>query len=188
MKRFSKTQKIFFAILILAALPLNIMAEVKDSTRVISPRKAFFVSMAFPGVGQMYLNRPLKAIGFASAEVFYIYKTIEYSRIYGYILETKKNVGIDNWNNMDEAEKREAVNRQAVVNMTDFSLEINSWRVREKRNKYAWWCAGVYFISILDAYVDAHLTNFPKNDVDVSAIADHESVGMNISFSIGKKK
>ena len=31
-----------------------------------------------------------------------------------------------------------------------------------KRNTYAWWIVGMYFYSILDAYVDAHLSTFPK--------------------------
>ena len=31
-----------------------------------------------------------------------------------------------------------------------------------KRNTYGWWVVGLYFYSILDAYVDAHLSSFPK--------------------------
>jgi len=31
-----------------------------------------------------------------------------------------------------------------------------------KRNTYAWWIAGLYVISILDAYIDAHLSTFPS--------------------------
>ena len=30
------------------------------------------------------------------------------------------------------------------------------------RNTYAWWIVGLYMMSILDAYVDAHLSTFPK--------------------------
>ncbi len=30
-----------------------------------------------------------------------------------------------------------------------------------KRNTYTWWAYGLYFLSILDAYVDAHLSTFP---------------------------
>ncbi len=37
-----------------------------------------------------------------------------------------------------------------------------------KRNTYAWWVLGLYFYGILDAYVDAHLSSFPKkyNNID----------------------
>ncbi|MFA4838471.1 MAG: DUF5683 domain-containing protein [Candidatus Neomarinimicrobiota bacterium] len=183
MKRFSKIQIVCVTILIFALRPLNMAAEEKDSTRVISPRKAFFISLAFPGAGQLYLRRPLKSVGFVSAETFYIYKTIEYHKIYQYVKDTKTAVGADVWNDLTEAEKK-----QTVKDSTGYSLTMGSWRVREKRNKYAWWCAGVYFFSILDAYVDAHLSGFPKDDIDVSAIADRESVGMNISFALDRKK
>ena len=30
-----------------------------------------------------------------------------------------------------------------------------------KRNTYAWWVVGLYIMSIVDAYVDAHLSTFP---------------------------
>ena len=30
-----------------------------------------------------------------------------------------------------------------------------------KRNTYAWWVIGLYIMSILDAYIDAHLSTFP---------------------------
>ena len=30
-----------------------------------------------------------------------------------------------------------------------------------KRNTYAWWVVGLYVMSILEAYVDAHLSTFP---------------------------
>ena len=29
------------------------------------------------------------------------------------------------------------------------------------RNTYAWWIAGIYIMSILDAYIDAQLSTFP---------------------------
>ncbi len=31
------------------------------------------------------------------------------------------------------------------------------------RNTYAWWIIGLYIMSIIDAYVDAHLSTFPTN-------------------------
>ena len=38
-----------------------------------------------------------------------------------------------------------------------------------KRNTYAWWIAGLYIMSILDAYIDAHLSTFP---VEVNKLKD----------------
>ena len=36
------------------------------------------------------------------------------------------------------------------------------------RNTYAWWIIGIYFWSILDAYVDAQLSTFPNKKIEVS--------------------
>ncbi len=38
-----------------------------------------------------------------------------------------------------------------------FNIEGNI----SKRNTYAWWVFGLWVLSMLDAYVDAHLTTFP---------------------------
>ena len=42
--------------------------------------------------------------------------------------------------------------------------KFNDYKKRDKlanRNTYAWWIAGLYIMSIIDAYVDAHLSTFP---------------------------
>jgi len=36
-------------------------------------------------------------------------------------------------------------------------------RYLEKRNKYAWWVFFVYLWSMIDGYVDAHLSSFPQD-------------------------
>ena len=38
-----------------------------------------------------------------------------------------------------------------------------------KRNTYAWWVLGLYIMSILDAYIDAHLSTFP---VEINKLKD----------------
>ena len=38
--------------------------------------------------------------------------------------------------------------------------------VIKMRNKFSWWFIGLYFINIIDAYVDAELSTFPKNNVN----------------------
>jgi len=32
------------------------------------------------------------------------------------------------------------------------------------RNTYVWWLFGIYILSIIDAYVEAHLSTFPKKN------------------------
>lgn len=181
-KRFHKILPIAFTIFTSIVLSVPLFAENRDSVRTVSPRKALLTALVFPGAGQIYIHRPLKAVVHASSEIFFICKTLEYNKIYGYVKETKNSVGIDKWNYMDEEAKK-----KAIFDSTGYMLKINSWRPREKRNKYSWWCAGIYLFSILDAYVDAHLMNFPKNDIEISTITDQNSIGLNISFLIRGK-
>lgn len=38
---------------------------------------------------------------------------------------------------------------------------------RDERNKYIWWGVGGWLLGALDAYVDAHLSLFPSEDLNV---------------------
>ena len=52
--------------------------------------------------------------------------------------------------------------------------KFNDYNKRNKlanRNTYAWWVAGLYIMSIVDAYVDAHLSTFPIK-VDSNSMKD----------------
>ena len=40
---------------------------------------------------------------------------------------------------------------------------LNNENNYSMRNTYAWWTFGLYIWSMLDAYVDAHLSSFPVN-------------------------
>ena len=50
----------------------------------------------------------------------------------------------------------------------EYSLKQN--RYLEKRNKYAWWVIFLYFYSMIDAMVDAHLS--PFDDIMSTSIED----------------
>ena len=50
----------------------------------------------------------------------------------------------------------------------EYSLRQN--RYLEKRNKYAWWVIFLYFYSMIDAMVDAHL--IPFDDIMSTSIED----------------
>ena len=45
-------------------------------------------------------------------------------------------------------------------NYDDGTYPLREHRYLEKRNKYAWWIIFLYFYSMLDAMVDAHLSPF----------------------------
>ena len=151
----------------------------KDSIRNISPRSALIKSAIIPGWGQLYVRKPLKAAIYVTLEAYHIYRMVEYNSIYQYIKDTKESIGVNAWNSLSESDKK-----NQVKSVTGYELEINSWRAREKRNKYAWWCAGIYFIGMLDAYVDAHLYNFPSEKIELVLDTQTMSVGLKFSCNI----
>jgi hypothetical protein len=53
-------------------------------------------------------------------------------------------------------------------NSEEYALRQN--RYLEKRNKYAWWVIFLYFYSMIDAMVDAHLS--PFDDIMSTSIDD----------------
>jgi len=151
----------------------------KDSVSFKSPKGALLRSAIIPGWGQLYVNKPVKSVLFISAEAFVINKAIYYSKIYGYIKNTKDALGVEVWGELDEKGRKEK-----VKDTTGYDLKINSWRPREKRNKYSWWCFGIYIIGMLDAYVDAHLLNFPDSNVEFASFLNRQGVTVVLSISI----
>ena len=67
-----------------------------------------------------------------------------------------------------------------VKSNSDKYTSTNDVFYRDERNKYLWWSAGAYLFGLLDAYVDAHLSGFPKNDILVTPIEK----GLEVKFSI----
>jgi|UPI00039E3FDC hypothetical protein len=134
-----------------------------DTVRLIEPRKALLYAAICPGLGQIYVKKPLKAALVISAEGYHFYQFARYKKIYNYVKDTQTQIGIDVWTGLSEAQKKDS-----VMHYTGYRLAINTWRAREKRNKYGWWCAAIYLIGILDAYVDAHLYYFPHSKVELS--------------------
>ena len=50
----------------------------------------------------------------------------------------------------------------AYLKKSEYSLESKVAR----RNTYSWWIFGLYVWGILDAYVDAHLSTFPTDEIN----------------------
>ncbi|MEE9466429.1 MAG: hypothetical protein V3W14_12750 [Candidatus Neomarinimicrobiota bacterium] len=55
------------------------------------------------------------------------------------------------------------VNRDRAKNYEPDVHPLPQYRYVEKRNKFAWWVVGTYFYGMVDAFVDAHLNNFPPD-------------------------
>ena len=122
--------------------------------------------MVIPGLGQFGNKKYIKAIVFASFDAWMISKAISY-----------KNKASDLKKQFD--------------NETDISLRnsyYNLYQVeKDNRNKFTWYAVITSFISMFDAYVDAHLSGFPsdkkQNDLSIDIVPIDEDGAM-ISLSL----
>lgn len=123
---------------------LNLAPADSSRTTLRSPTGALFRSVAFPGWGQFYNKKNLKA-----AIVF----LGEGSLIAGAVVE---------WRRMNEHKKI----FEALPDTNPLkTFEFNQFQYhQDNRNLFLWWTAGVIFISMWDAYADAHLSSFEKEE------------------------
>jgi len=131
-----------------------------------SPLGALLRSVTFPGGGQFYNRKYFKGIVVFGAETTFItLAAIEWSRM---------NTHKKNFQNPD---------------YPDRYWEFEQFQFYEdRRNLFLWITAGIVFLSMFDAYVDAHLYNFDREEVrDLSISLIPESNGgsnIRILFSI----
>jgi hypothetical protein len=129
--------------------------HLRDSTGMVdrSPTLTMFKSVAFPGWGQ-FCNRKYIKVGLVFAiESYFIYKAIDFA---GKASDWRKK-----WKDAPTELKNEY-----FAKYTDN---------RDKRNSNMWYTALIIFLSMFDAYVDAHLQNFPKD------IPDNENLSLSIT-------
>jgi len=169
-------KRIFLVAGLLIILKSNLQsASPADTLMKISPKGAFIRSAIIPGWGQVYNKKPVKGLVLLSAEGYFLYNFFYYNRIYDYVKTTKETLGIETWVGLTEEEKK-----AQVLAVTGYELTLNSWRPREKRNKYGWWSLGTYIFCLLDAVVDAHLINFPKGEIELGST----ETGLNLSVRV----
>jgi len=169
-------KRIFLVAGLLIILKSNLQsASPADTLMKISPKGAFIRSAIIPGWGQVYNKKPVKGLVLLSAEGYFLYNFFYYNRIYDYVKTTKETLGIETWVGLTEEEKK-----AQVLAVTGYELTLNSWRPREKRNKYGWWSLGTYIFCLLDAVVDAHLINFPKGEIELGST----EIGLNLSVRV----
>ncbi|MBN2282141.1 MAG: hypothetical protein JXQ65_16285 [Candidatus Marinimicrobia bacterium] len=160
-----------------------------DSNGAYSPKRAMIFSIMTPGLGQMYVRKPVKGLIYFAAEVYCVQQVLAFQKEYDDIVRPninrlKEKIGDEKWFAM-EPEARTAMLRDS----TDYNLKRNYWRPEEQRNKRIWWCAGVYIMAMLDCYVDAHLSDFPKGDLEFINDSQIKSNGIRFSIPIqGLKK
>ncbi|HVP07749.1 MAG TPA: DUF5683 domain-containing protein [Candidatus Acidoferrum sp.] len=123
-----------------------------------NPTVALFKSMLVPGLGQIGNHRYIKAGVIIGLESWLIGSAIHYGhKAHGF------------WNQYSAASGDTARNYF-------YSLYSSN---RDDRNKYTWFAAIATFVSMFDAYVDAHLSGAPTQDRNRKFAVEIVPVGNN---------
>lgn len=132
------------------------------------PMVAMFKSMVAPGWGQLGNKRYIKAFVYLGLEVWMVGGALHY------------NEQVSEFRRLFDA-----------TSTDDISLRNDYYTLykdrKDERSKYTWFAVIVAFVSMFDAYVDAHLSGFPRqdeNDLTIS-IAPTVDRGVRASLSIG---
>ena len=138
------------------------------SLKYKSPMGALFRSIAFPGWGQFYNGKYFKSTVVFGTETTFI------------------TLAVIEWKRRNE-HKRKFLN--LPQDHPDKDWEFEQFRFYEdRRNLFLWITAGIVFLSMFDAYVDAHLYNFDKEkvpDFSISLVPEYkEGKGINVLFSV----
>jgi hypothetical protein len=123
-----------------------------------SPTGALFRSVAFPGWGQLYNRKYLKAgLVFGVETTFLVLMAIDWKRT---------NEHKELFDSLPEEHP-------------DKYWEYEQYKFyKDRKNLYLWSILTTVFLSMFDAYVDAHLYNFDK---------EMERIGLEIHPQTGKK-
>ncbi len=139
-----------------------------DSSRAMvlktkSPTGALFRSVAFPGWGQLYNRKYLKAgLVFGVETTFLVLMVID-------------------WDRMNEHKK---LFDSLPENHQDKYWEYEQYKFyKDRKNLYLWSILTTVFLSMFDAYVDAHLYNFDK-EMDEIGLEIHPQTGKELGFKL----
>jgi len=133
---------------------LRSFAAVTDTTNrearlIQNPTTALLKSLAVPGLGQLGNRRYLKAVLFFGLDVWMIGSAIHYGR--------------------QASDFRKLYGAADPGNVTLRNEYYSLYRDRkDERNKLTWYAVIVTFFSLFDAYVDAHLSGFPRKEDDAA--------------------
>ncbi len=169
--------KLQFIILSLLLLTGTIFANM-DTSQIASinyneqpfkpnPSGALLRSLALPGWGQYYNREYIKGGLITAVEGYFIYSVIKYQI-----------------NMNDYLNKRGQLDPDNTV-YEEYKDKYN--KEKSKRDSALWWFLGIKFLSIVDAYVDAHLFKFQDEvntevGLEIKPSNDTEFVCISLSF------
>lgn len=107
-----------------------------------NPTKALFKSMLVPGLGQVGNRKYLKAAVVVGLQFWLIGSAIDH--------------GKEASDFKDQFETSSDIGERNI-------LYENFLDSKDQRNKYTWFAVIVTFVSMFDAFADAHLSGFPKD-------------------------
>ncbi len=123
-----------------------------------NPTVGLFKSMVVPGWGQFGNHKYIKGAVFLAADAWFVSRAIKYrkdARDYRTLYENATGISAKN----------------------DLYSQYKS--LKNKRNKFTWFAVITSFVSMFDAYVDAHLSGYPgeKMHKDVSISMQPQASG-----------
>ncbi|MBN1885213.1 MAG: hypothetical protein JW876_06810 [Candidatus Krumholzibacteriota bacterium] len=111
-----------------------------------NPRVAMLCAILVPGLGQIYNEKPFKALVAGGAETFYLLQVyVNHRRAEREILER------DRWIAAQDSLGGFAASRR----LKSYEFWIGEYKAR--KTDWLWWSAGAMLVIVLDAYIDAHL-------------------------------
>jgi hypothetical protein len=126
------------------------------------PTGALLRSAIMPGWGQFYNKQYLKTIIYGGAEILLAYKARQ------------------NWREMDEHQSNFMNSDDPEYKAREFALYEDK---RDTRNLYLWLTGLSIFISMFDAYVDAHMADFDRQDKAFEVYLDPETDKIRITIA-----
>lgn len=131
-----------------------------------SPTKALFKSMLIPGWGQFGNKKTFKALIFAGIDTWIILSAVHHG---------KKAADL-----YDQFESAEDIGLRQEY----YGMYLSR---KDQRNKFTWFAVITSFVSMFDAYVDAHLSGYPELETNQDAISMDivpvENNGAKLQFS-----
>lgn len=120
-----------------------------------NPTVALIKSVFIPGLGQLGNRRYIKAAFFMGLDAWFVGSVIHYGR--------------------QASDFRDQYEKSTDIAARNDYYDLYQDR-KNQRNKFTWYAVIVTFISMFDAYVDAHLSGFPQK-------ADEGRVSFNLEPS-----
>ena len=135
-------------LLFLPVLDTGAAVQVTDTTQyeqrlTQNPTTALFKSMFVPGLGQIGNRKYFKAGVFIALEVWFVGEAIHHGK--------KANEYYDLWDSTPVEDPQ--------TKNTYYGLYVDR---RNNRNQFIWLAGLTIFVSMFDAYVDAHLSGGPS--------------------------